>query len=150
MADPLEASEVRGFLQGLTDALANSPAPETLEKCRPVTLQGVRDNFNSSADPDNIDWPPRKPNPKDDGHPLLIDTGALMQAATGGGAGSIKENDGRQLAVGVDSNTIPYAAIHNFGGKRTPQREYMGVDDEIADQIAEIIEDNILLELVGE
>jgi phage gpG-like protein len=99
--------------------------------------QEVRDNFTSSASPDNADWPPRKR--EGDGHPLLIDTGALLQAATGGGPGTITEILDREMNYGVSGGVIPYAAIHNNGGETRPmpQREYMGMSEVGEEQLAE-------------
>jgi len=113
---------------------------------RDQALQGIRDNFTSSADPDNQSWPARKV--VGDGHPLLIDTGKLMQAATGGGAGRLSQVTSRELALGVNPSVVPYAAVHNNGGSKMPKREYMGNRPERLDAIEEIIAD-AGLEILG-
>lgn len=105
---------------------------------RKLVLQGVRDNFTSSVSPDGRQWPARKR--KGDGHPLLIDTGAMLQAATGGGSGHVTQIDGSELTVGV-SSTVPYAAIHNEGKGKMPKREFMGVQEKRLKQIDKVIAD---------
>ena len=106
---------------------------------RKEALQAVRDNFNSSASPDNRSWPPRKN--VGDGHPLLIDTGRLMQAATGGGPGHVTRVQDGELTVGVDGSKVKYAGVHNRGGRRMPKREFMGARPPKLKQIGEIIAD---------
>lgn len=106
---------------------------------RKQALQGIRDNFNSSANPENRSWPPRKV--EGDGHPLLIETGKLMQAATGGGAGHVTRISNGELTLGVDGSKVKYAAIHNNGGKRMPKREFMGNRPQRITEIGEIIAD---------
>ena len=114
--------------------------------CANVMRQSIRDNFTSSATPDGANWPPRKR--KGDGHPLLIDTGALLQAATGGGAGHIEQLDAREVTMGVDGRVIPYAATHNYGRDPIARREYLGLKTEHEDACADIIGDG-LLEVLG-
>lgn len=118
------------------------------DRARPLILQNVRDNFTSSVSPDGVQWPARKI--VGDGHPLLIDTGALLQAATGGGAGHVSQIGPRSMALGVDES-IPYAAIHNYGGETRPmpQREYMGASEATEEEIAEALADYLLPTVLG-
>ena len=111
-----------------------------------MVYQAIRDNFTSSATPDNEDWPPRKR--IGDGHPLLIDTGAMLQAATGAGPGAESEisKDGmgeHELAVSIDAGAIPYAATHQYGDPRRniPQREFFGMHEVAIDEAETIIAD---------
>lgn len=131
----------------LADGLESAPLTEAMTKCAVVMKQSVRDNFTSSASPDGSDWPPRKH--IGDGHPLLIDTGAMLQAATGGGAGAIEIIQDREVAVGVDGRIIPYASIHNFGAGSMPQREFAGLRPEHEDVCNEIVADGIMQEVFG-
>ena len=111
-----------------------------------VINQSTRDNFNSSADPDGGSWPPRKH--IGDGHPLLMDTGKLLQAATGGGSGHIERMEPNGIVVGVDGATVPYAGIHNDGmGGRMPQREYLGLDEEGQNVTEDILIDFLMSEV---
>lgn len=114
------------------------------DKVRPIMLQAVRDNFTSSATPEGVSWPARKV--IGDGHPLLMDTGALLQASTGGGTGHVTIIERDAVEVGTDGTSgtggNPYAAVHNRGAVNMPQREFMGASEkrlrEIDEQIADI------------
>lgn len=106
---------------------------------RREALQAVRDNFTSSATPEGRNWPPRKH--RGDGHPLLIDTGKMMQAATGGGAGHVTQVQNDELTVGVDDSKVPYAKYHNEGTRRLPRREFMGAGKKRINAMGEIIAD---------
>jgi hypothetical protein len=120
----------------------------------------IRDNFLGAHDPDGSDWPTRKdPKPAVGWprggaqstpamHPLLIDTGALSEAAgTPDAPGSICEVSDATLMIGVNKDGgeggIPGAAVHNYGyfEKNIAQREYLGIREETAE-----ICDGILLD----
>lgn len=111
-------------------------APTLGNEVRKEVLQGVRDNFTSSVDPDGKRWKPRKH--KGDGHPLLIDTGKLLQSAVGTGGGRISQVTGSELTVGT---TVKYATVHNEGTSRMPKREFMGVQKKRLKKIDKLIAD---------
>lgn len=135
-------------------AILEGPYDEPLAVCEQVTRQAIRDNFNSQASPDNVDWPPRK-NPGD-GHPLLIDTGAMMQAATGGGPGGdsrqFQDTGEHVLELSIDGSTIPYAATHNYGDPRRnmPQREFFGMHEAAIDEAEQVIADFVMTQIFGQ
>ena len=116
-----------------------------MERASDIVNQSVRDNFTSSATPDGDDWPPRKR--VGDGHPLLIETGAMMQAAVDQGSGHIERFEPQGLVKGVQGEAVPYAAVHNYGGLKMPQREYMGLHDRGEAAVAELLADFVTLEL---
>lgn len=111
-------------------------SPTLGQEVRKEVLQGVRDNFTSSVDPDGKRWKPRKN--KGNGHPLLIDTGRLLQSAVGTGGGRVSQVSGAELTVGT---RVPYAAYHNAGTSRLPKREFMGVQKKRLKNIDKIIAD---------
>lgn len=123
------------------------PITDSMVQCADVMRQSVRDNFTSSATPDGASWPPRKI--QGDGHPLLMDTGRLLQAATGGGAGAIEIIQGREVAMGVDGSVVPYAATHNYGRGKIPAREYAGLKPDAEAACQEIIADGLMAEVFG-
>lgn len=101
--------------------------------------RGIRAGFNSSADPStNENWPPRK---RRYPHPILVKTGAMMQAATGAGAGAIQEVKPRGLTVGVNSSIIGYAYLHQVGSGKLASRPFVGASSETVDAIGELIAD---------
>lgn len=147
---PIEAANAEREFAALAESIIVGPYSQPLADCLPAVHQSVRDNFTSSATPENVDWPPRKI--EGDGHPLLIDTGAMMQAATGGGAGGLQQVDSHELLVGVDGGVIPYAATHNYGRSdaNIPQREFMGLTEEGADECESILADFVMSAIFGE
>jgi phage gpG-like protein len=141
------ADEARAEMAALADGLESHPLTPAMEECAGLMKQSVRDNFTGSATPDGDDWPARKD--PGDGHPLLIDSGALLQAAVGGGAGHIEQVGDREVAIGVDGSVIPYAATHNFGRGPIPQREFAGLTIEHEEDCEFVIEDFIAQEIFG-
>lgn len=143
----IPADKLEEYFDGVAKGLIDGNFRVVLESCVKPVHQSIRDNFTSSADANGQDWPERKV--EGDGHPLLMDTGALLQAATGGGAGTIARVGERELEWGVDLDVIPYARAHNLGnpGNNLPQREFLDVQEEhkvecgeaIADHGAEVI-----------
>lgn len=132
----------------LAEAFESAPLNEAMLACADLMRQSVRDSFNSQASPDGQGWPPRKH--VGDGHPLLMDTGRLLQAATGGGPGQLEVIQPREVSLGVDGRIVPYAATHNFGRAEAniPSREYAGLKPEYADACEGIIADS-LCEVLG-
>lgn len=140
----ITAEQLTDQIQRSEQVLATADLSSFLhDVARPLVLQSVRDHFNSSVSPGGQQWTPRKE--IGDGHPLLMESGALLQAATGGGPGHISRIAPREMAVGVEPS-IEYAAIHNYGGvtRPMPQREYMGADDATEEAIGEELADFLL------
>lgn len=140
----------------LARRLESADLRPVLQACRPIALQAHRDNFTSSVDPDGNSWVPRKH--PGDGHPLLMESGALMQAATGGGPGGVSVLEARDLTLGVDRGQIEYARIHNLGGicggacagAIMPQREYLGIQENRLQEMDRVVADGCLPILFGE
>jgi phage gpG-like protein len=139
------------YASDVTSDLATAPLNDSMERARAAVLQDIRDAFTSGRSPQGAGWPPRKK--EGDGHPLLMDTGALLQAATGGGPGHISNLQEREMTVGVRKATIPYAAVHQYGfpgpdklGRmlNIPARPYHGATDESLDAIGEDIAEELL------
>lgn len=112
---------------GITSVLSTADLRQALSEVRRLALQGIRDNFTSSSGPLGKPWPPRRV--AGDGHPLLMDSGDMLQAAVGTGAGHVSRQEPRSLELGVSLDVVPYAAAQNYGygPGNLPQREYLGV-----------------------
>jgi phage gpG-like protein len=125
----------------------------TLEACKPVVLEGIAKNFDTASTSAGSKWPPRKPNPNDDGHPLLQETRALKAAATGQGEGKVGRIEDNTLILGVDkgvkSGGIPGAAVHQFGypPRNIAQREYLGFSEAVLDECENIAADHAMKEI---
>jgi phage gpG-like protein len=67
---------------------------------------------------DNKSWAPRK---DDEIHPLLIDSGTLLN--------DIRNSVNNGFSSGPIFNIVvdnPYSGVHNFGTNKIPQRQFMG------------------------
>lgn len=64
-------------------------------------------------------WAPRKPSKNDDGHPLLIRSGALRQSI------GWRLEGADAVAIGTDKK---YAAHHQHGTKKMPARPFFPID----------------------
>jgi len=141
---PLEVGQLKEYAESVNEGLETADAYNSLDQAHDMIVQDTRDALNSSMSQEGDVWIDRKK--VGDGHPLLMDTGKLMQAATGGGAGHINDNDGRNAVFGIDADTVPYAAIHQGGGvtRPMPQRKYFGATEQTEDAIDELIADEMI------
>ena len=89
-------------------------------------------------------WAPRKPSKRDDGHPLLIKSGALRQSI------NWKLSGADTVIVGTDRKYAPY---HQHGTKHMPARPFMPIDKngkllpEVEERITKKVEQTIANEL---
>lgn len=125
-AKQLESVDLTGFLGDVA---------------RPLVLQGERDLFTSSVSPDGQAWAPRVI--LGDGHPILMDKGNLLQAATGGGPGHISQIMPRELVLGVEGD-VSGAHWHTVGTSRMPPRPFMGATESTEELIEERLADFVL------
>lgn len=148
----IEAAAFGDYLERLADRVAAGPYDKPLEECRDLAKQNIRDNFTSSATPGGESWPPRKI--LGDGHPLLMDTGKLLQAATGGGSGNVEQieshGENHELTYGVSLDAVPYARAHDLGypPRNLPERHYLGVSEETIDAFESVIAEHIENEII--
>lgn len=121
----------------------------------------IQDNFFRSASPDGQPWP-RRGDPtqsyrigKDETisyqhgtadaigifqeGPLLIMTSRLLQSATREDSPeAVVEMNDRDYTRGTD---VEYAATHNYGSSKMPQREFMGAQEDDLRQVDDVIAD---------
>lgn len=131
--------------ESLADAFENAPLNETMREVKQIGQQSVRDQFTSSSTPEGANWPPRKV--EGDGHPLLIDTGDLMQSAVGSGAGRIEAIEGREFKIGT---SVRYAKFHQHGTKKMPARKFMGMSERRLLEADEAIADGVMAEVFND
>lgn len=113
-----------------------------LRQCAERIQLGFAENIGLAQDEDGVQWPPHAPatvamyGP----HPLLILTGDLYDAVSVEGAkGNITRVEDRELAVGVDVQTIEYAAVHQHGAGNVPQRQYVYAREDVLAEVEEIL-----------
>ena len=103
-----------------------------------ISKGAVMHNFITGRNPDGISWPPRKDNKP---HPLLILSGDLLASAVQAGAKNhFEQVADTEFKFGTD---IVYGPVHNFGGRRMPQREFMGIGNSTIDDCGDILADFI-------
>ena len=103
-----------------------SDMPDALARARDLALRAIGQAVASratmafrTASLRPSPWSPRKPSKKDDGHPLLIRTGALRQSIRW------RTNGTDTVVVGTDRK---YAIYHQRGTKRMPARPFFPFD----------------------
>ena len=130
------------FLADLDTLSANfgEELHDPLMDCQTVILVGIAENFAGSHSSTGFRWPPRKDNKK---HPLLILTGELEAAATGGDGSISRVEEGTSLIVGVDTgggqSGRPWAELHQEGGTKMPARSFLGFSDEVQDACEDVL-----------
>ena len=145
----IEAEHAAEHFAGVAAAFMG-PLNGPLEQCYPVVTQSIRDNFTSSVTPHGSPWPPRKI--KGDGHPLEIESGKMLQAATGGGPGHIHTIEGgTDLVVGVSLAVVVYARAQALGYKprNLPPRNYLGLNQRGEERCDQILGDAVELLAFG-
>jgi hypothetical protein len=124
LAGPLE-----GF--DLTDALA---------QVREIVKESVRANFYEAHAPDGAPWPKRQEPDRPYPHRPLILTGGLLASA-------LRAVDAGGLTGGEfhfdESLLEPYGVYHVKGTRHLPRRDFWGVDDTAAAQVARVIEEAV-------
>lgn len=145
--EPIAWDDLESHLTRVVDSLATMPMGETLSEAKTLVHRSIRGGFNSSVDPNTgTPWAPRR---RYYPHPILMKSGAMMQAATGGGAGAIQRITERALTVGVLASVIGYAPKHQFGLGGMIPRPFVGVDRDTLAAIGEVVADGGLQAFVG-
>jgi phage gpG-like protein len=132
-------AEFATLLRSMPAKLANIDHTETLQSAAAVVEKSVRGNFQRQTRADGRTWEPRRvtilPSQirgKWFNHPLLILTGKMIGAATGG-HGHYRKISKTRLEMGIDPDVVPYARTHQDGGESTlpngrvikiPSRQY--------------------------
>lgn len=134
---------LRDWVDQLESASLEGPLRATL----PIWHQGIEGNFMRAQGPNGAPWLPRKDNKP---HPLLILTGALLMSVRDNGlAGHIQMVGWRRLMTGINSDVVPYAAVHEFGSKHVPARPYMYATVEVQSEALAVFADETFQILVG-
>ena len=135
----LRFEDLSKHLTSVVAGMQSFDGTNALAEAKVELQRGMRAGFNSSIDVETGEqWAPRK---RKYPHPPLMKSGAMMQAATGGGAGSIARVQQQQLDVGVSGSVIGYAALHQDGTTGMAARPFVGASAETLDLIGEKIAD---------
>lgn len=141
--EPIPLEDFADYLVDVISEFETQPPSSLLEGLRDELRQGIREGFNSSSDPETgAGWPPRKR--AGDGHPILINKGSLLQAATGGGAGSVGRIGTGEVTIGVSDASVGYAKFHQHGTSKMPPRPFMGASEKTLSTCGELIAESYL------
>lgn len=126
-------------MRGLEEALAKFQRLAAADRAEIMDMAGAvaesaarRRIVEEKTSPNGQAWAPwsaQYAKTRHSGHSLLSSSGSLADSLT-------RWADAQQAQVG--SNII-YAAIHQFGDSNTPARPYLGLSDEDAQDIADVI-----------
>ena len=118
----MNANQFVQLLQDIPKILESIDHSDALQSGAAIAEKSIRANFQRQEDSFGRRWEPRRVTIFPDeiqsrwrNHPLLILTGRLIGAATGG-LGHTRTVTAKRLKMGIDPNVVPYAAVHNFGG----------------------------------
>jgi phage gpG-like protein len=149
--NPIPIEQLGSELDRLTRELETAPLEGPLREMLPSLRGGFLDNFNNACGADGATWPARKR--EGDGHPLLVDTSALLQAVMGGGS-NVTIIAARELQTGVDQSGtdggVPFAGLHNAGGGNMPQREFLYASEDTLDRMVGVFADEVLKTIFGD
>jgi len=131
----IDAEEFEETLDVWVDELESMNWESALGKCIPTLTTDFENHFMQSQGDDGP-WAPRKDNKP---HPLLILTGALLEAARDtGNAGNIHYIDEDTIVLGVNGSVVEYAAFHQYGTSKMVARPFIWASDEAIDSCVEI------------
>lgn len=120
------------------DELTNDSYEAPLRDCLPILHEDFEAHFYASMGDDGP-WAPRKDSKP---HPILILTGALIEAARDtGSTGNISEVSARELRTGVNAGVVNYAGFHQYGTRYMPARPYVWASEEALDDCLEAFAD---------
>ena len=136
---------------------------DTLQSCAAVVERSVRTNFSRKVRSDGVAWAARKVTiyPSEIrsrwNHPLLILTGRLINAASGG-MGHYRKVGKKSMEMGVDPSVVPYARVHQDGGSsvlpngRTitiPSRQYFYLHASDRPKLVRVIRDRTKVKVLA-
>jgi phage virion morphogenesis protein len=104
----VDTSPVDALLSQLARKLADLSGP--MDAIGLLVTESVRDNFKRGAGPDGAAWKKSRRAVEQNGQ-TLVDTGRLRS--------SITHQAGEDCVV--IGTTLPYAAVHQFGGRTAPR-----------------------------
>lgn len=150
--ETLTLDKLAPWLRGKVQAVQNYNFDRVLKAAGVILESATKANFDWGRSPDRIPWAPlskpRKRNQKavlagflgaNAGLPLR-DTGALMASLTSSGARHIEERTAHSLEWGT---SVDYAAYHQLGTKTIPARPFLGLNDEVTGDLAQLLADEL-------
>lgn len=144
MPETITTSELREFLNGVVQRLAEPQASDILSKWNDDLASALGEGFLDSQSSGGIAWaPPKHPRPPghNPGTRPLIDTGKLMQSVISNSSGHIETVTQDSTLLGT---SVFYAAFHQYGTGTIPARPFIGISEDLQDSAAEKLGDHIM------
>ncbi len=152
MVDTIDIEDTFSYIGDVVEDFKAIEYREALDQVAGHMAEKTRDNFLSQSSPSGSPWEPLSPvTVARKGHDtILVDSTAMRKSVVLRDAPHHIERIGRnasgedEIVYGTD---VTYAVFHQEGTGRTPQREFLGLDEEGADDIAVIVADHIVEKL---
>lgn len=149
MANDIPAANLQSWLDKLVALVQKPKLAEVIQQWLTHLAGELGKGFLQSRGPDGQTWPAlkqRRPKGHNQGHRPLIDFGDLLASVASDGNGHVE-------IVGDDSaefgTNLDYAGIHQDGGGRIPARPFVGVSDEMADLVTDMVADELMKQIGG-
>lgn len=153
MADTVEFDELDEWYEKLQTAFNEGGDYKAILGLMQNDLEDVHGQwFSQAKSPAGRKWPALKPaTVKRKGHDtILVDTGKLKASLEGRSGDSIREIVSEGMNHGLSFGTsVEYSIYHQEGGQHLPQREHVGINDEILDDFAERVAERTIAILLG-
>jgi phage gpG-like protein len=145
--------QLTNVVQGVQDQFDRADYAPTFEQELDALRSAHRGFFDSATDPSGAAWKPLAPSTvAKKGHAtILVEGTELRESLVGENSSSIAEvinegaNNQHSLVFGTSRE---FAALHQEGTTRTPQRMHVGLNDRIIDEFVEKLADRAVQELM--
>lgn len=142
-----ELTEDTSALDGLLKVFDQLQAPDAMRQIEEMAAGEMGRNFLGSHAPDGAAFAPLaspRPAGRNPGTRPLIDTGELLASVISEGPGHVSEVDGDSVKLGT---TNWKAGFHQYGTDRIPARPFIGVNETMADQAAQIVANDLFKQM---
>lgn len=148
MESDIPATSLPSFLDAMRNLIQTPKLAAAIQDWLTHLAGALGKGFLSSQSPDGTAWAPlkgKRPKGHNQGTRPLIDFGDLLAsvASTANGHVEIVGDDSAEFGTDLD-----YAGFQNDGTRRIQARPFIGVSDDMADLVAELVADD-LIEQIG-
>lgn len=150
--DSIELESFEAFRQMLDEMIQPIANPtitsNTWQQVIDVLQEMERGFFASSAGPTGEAWAPLSPvTIKKKGHGIILrETYELEASLIGSSTTSIRRTTDKELEFGTSRE---WAWIHQNGGVKMPQREFLGINDDGMEKVLDVVADAAVRMMFG-
>lgn len=150
--ETIDIEETYTFIGDVIEDFKAIEFREALDQIGAKFAEKTSQNFLSESSPSGLPWEPLSPvTVARKGHDtILVDSNTMRKSVVLRDAPHHIERIGRNAAGDdeiVYGTDVMYAVIHQEGSGRIPQREFLGLEEKDADDIADIVADHIVEKL---